>query len=249
MWDRNQNLDSEYAYNTWEDVDTYVGNGVVVIPTGAIEVYGPHLPLGSDSLVSQQIARMAAVRIGAKCLPLMPVGYSADLMSFPGTLTVEPEVFKGYLLGMCRSVRRWGFNRFLFLNTHLGNVRLIDQVVDELLVETTVRCLQIDFWRFAARLGSDLWESGDWAVGHAGELGTSVLQYLTPELVRSDRQVDFVPEGNPWPSGVDHYKPFRELTSSSVMGHPSMGSAEKGRLVVTRSIEEIVVLATESFGL
>jgi creatinine amidohydrolase len=248
MIDRELNTNSEYGFNTWEEIDQYEGNGIVVIPTGAIEVYGPHLPLGSDSLVAENMARRVAARIDAKCLPLIPIGYSADLMSFPGTLTVEPEAFKAYLDGVCRSLIRWGFNQFLFLNTHLGNVRLIDQVADGLLADPSIRCLQIDFWRLAARLGADLWESGDWAVGHAGELGTSVLQFMAPELVRSERQVDFIPESNPWPAGVDNYKPYRQLTASSVMGRPSVANSEKGRLVVERSVDEIVTLSSGVFA-
>lgn len=242
-------VDREYAFRTWEEIDSYVGNGVAVIPSGAIEVYGPHLPLGSDSLAAEGVARLVAQRLDALCLPLIPVGYSADLMSFPGTLSVEPEAFKAYLRGVCESLRRWGFSKFLFFNTHLGNVRLIDQVADGLLGDTDVRCLQIDWWRFADRIGADLWESGDWSVGHAGELGTSVMLYLTPDLVRSERQVDFVPVTDPWPRGVDPYRPYRELTASSVMGNPSAATVEKGRIVVERSVEEIAKVATDVFGL
>jgi creatinine amidohydrolase len=247
MQDHEHDTQSEYAFNTWQDIESYEGNGVVVIPTGAIEVYGTHLPLGSDSLAAEAIARRVAARIGAKCLPLIPVGYSADLMSFPGTLSVEPEAFKAYLTGVCESLMKWGFTKFLFFNTHLGNVRLIDQVADELLADPVVRCLQIDWWRFAARLGADLWESGDWAVGHAGELGTSVMLYLTPDLVHTERQVDFIPETNPWPSGVDVYKPYRKLTASSIMGNPSTATVEKGRVVVERSLEEIARIAEGVF--
>ena len=243
------NVETEYAFNTWEEIGSYAGNGTVIIPTGAIEVYGPHLPLGSDSLVAEEIARRLAGDIGAKCLPLIPVGYSADLLSFPGTLSVEPEAFKAYVTGVCLSLKKWGFTKFLFLNTHLGNVRIIDQIVDGLLADPDVRCLQIDWWRFAAQIGKDLWESGDWAVGHAGELGTAVLLYLTPELVHADRQVDFVPPKNPWPAGVDNYKPYRRLTDSSVMGNPSMATFEKGKIVVERSIIEITKIAQEVFEL
>ena len=94
----------------------------VVIPSGAIEVYGPHLPLGSDSVVAVAVARRVARELDAVCTPLIPVGYSRDLMSHPGTLTVTPDAFRAYFEGICLSLVHWGFRDLLFLNTHAGNV-------------------------------------------------------------------------------------------------------------------------------
>jgi creatinine amidohydrolase len=238
--------ESEYSYRTWEEIDQLPADRIAVLPAGAVEVYGPHLPLGSDFLVAEAVGRLVAARIGALCLPVIPVGYSADLMSFPGTLYVPPEAFKGYVSGICRSLLAWGFRRILFLNTHLGNVRIIDQVADELTAAGEAKCLQIDWWRFANPLGSDLWESGDWSAGHAGELGTSVLQYLRPELVHSERQVDFIPAGPMLPAGAEDYRPFRQITASSVLGQPSAASAKKGAEVVERALDAIVDLARTS---
>lgn len=212
---------------------------LVVIPSGAVEVYGPHLPLASDSIVAQGVARLVAEKMDVLCAPLIPVGYSADLMSFPGTLCVPPEAFTAYLEGVCRSLAGWGLKDFLFLNTHLGNVTLIDQVADNLGHEFHSAYLQIDWWRYAARIGKDILTS-QWAVGHAGELGTSILLYFTPELVDMDKSVDFVPEVNPWPSGLIRYESYREITSSGVMGYPSAGSREKGEAIVNLCVEAIV---------
>lgn len=237
---------TEYAYRTWEEVDKLPGEGIAVLPSGAVEVYGPHLPLGSDFLVAEAVGRLVAQRLGALCLPVVPIGYSADLMSFPGTLTVPPEAFKGYLSGICSSVITWGFRKILFLNTHLGNVRIIDQIAEELTSGGAARCLQIDWWRFADPLGADLWESGAWSVGHAGELGTSILLHLRPDLVHRDRQVDFVPGSALLPAGAEDYRPFRQITASSVLGQPSAASAAKGAEVVQRAVAAIDALARAS---
>lgn len=212
---------------------------LVVIPSGAVEVYGPHLPLASDSIVAQGVAQMVAEKLDVLCAPLIPVGYSADLMSFPGTLSVPAKAFTSYLEGICRSLVGWGLKDFLFLNTHLGNVTLIDQVADTLGREFNSVCMQIDWWRYAARIGEDLLTT-QWAVGHAGELGTSVLLYFAPELVEQDKGVDFVPDQNPWPAGLIRYESYREVTSSGVIGYPSAGTREKGDMIVKLSVDAIV---------
>lgn len=243
-----QNHQHEYAYRTSDEIGEGTGTGLVVIPSGAVEVYGPHLPLGSDSIVAQAIARLVAAELDAQCAPLIPVGYSGDLMGYPGTLTVAPEAFKDYLSGIVDSFMTWGFKDFLFLNTHAGNVEIIHQIADRLTRTQACRCLSIDWWRFSAAVGEDLWESGDLAVGHAAELGTSVLLHLAPELVHRDREVDFIPDGPVGTRGAEDYVDFSEITPTGVLGQASLGSPEKGQAVVERAVQRIVELAENTFA-
>lgn len=221
---------------------------LVIIPSGAIEVYGPHLPLGSDSVVAAAVARRVAGELGAVCTPLVPVGYSRDLMSHPGTLTVTPDAFRAYFEGICVSLVHWGFRELLFLNTHAGNVGLIDQVALDLTERHEVRCLQIDWWRYANRVAADLMSGGPWVVGHAGELGTSVLLAVAPELVDLTAAVDEEPEGDPWPSGLERYYAYADYSESGVMGRPSLASAEKGEAIVDRCVTQVCADARRHFG-
>jgi creatinine amidohydrolase len=230
---------TEIASLSWTNFDKLrAEKPLVVIPTGAVEVYGPHLPLASDSIAALEVARLVAEKLGCLCAPLIPVGYSADLMSFPGTLMVKPEIWVGYLDGICRSLVQWGLTRFVYLNTHLGNVTLIDQEADLLSRECGCTGLQIDWWRYAARVGKDDLKT-DWAVGHAAELGTSILLYFAGDLVDRSAQVDFIPDYNPWPAGLTRYESYREITPTGVMGHPSAGSYEQGERIVKKCIESI----------
>jgi creatinine amidohydrolase len=130
--------------------------------------------------------------------------------------------------------------KFLFLNTHLGNVPLIDQEADLLTRECDAACMQIDWWRYAARIGRKELESGDWAAGHAGELGTSILLYFAPELVDREAGVDFIPPTNPWPAGLTRYESYREVTPSGVLGQASAGSLQKGEIIVHLCVKAIV---------
>jgi creatinine amidohydrolase len=241
--------DTDFAAATWTEIDAHrAQNRLVVIPSGALEVYGPHLPVGSDSIVAEEVARRVAADLGALCAPLIPVGYSADLMSFPGTLCVEPDAFARYLGGICTSLIHWGYTDLLFVNTHLGNVALIDQVAIGLMDRhPEVRCLAIDWWRFAVGYGDDLWTSGPLAVAHAGEMGTAVLRAVAEELVREDQIVDFLPTTAGAPRGAVRYYPFTEDSPSGVIGMPSAGSRDKGETVVARGVAGIAAEALAYF--
>lgn len=242
--------DTDFAAATWTDIDAHrAEHRLIVIPSGALEVYGPHLPVGSDSIVAEEVARRVARALGAKCAPLIPVGYSADLMSFPGTLTVEPGAFVGYLRGVCESLIRWGYSDLLFVNTHLGNVALIDQVALALMDQNpAVRCLAIDWWRFAVGYGAELWTSGALAVAHAGEMGTAVLRAVAEELVHDDRIADQPPTVVGAPRGTVRYYPFTLDTPTGVIGSPSAGSRAKGETVVERGVAGIVAEARAYFS-
>ncbi len=240
----------DYGAQSWRAVAAQrdaLRQPLVIIPSGAIEVYGPHLPLGSDSVVAVAIARRVAGELGAVCTPVIPVGYSRDLMSHPGTLTVTPDAFRAYFEGVCHSLVHWGFSDLLFLNTHAGNVGLIDQVALDLIEERGVRCLQVDWWRYANRVAADLMSGGPWVVGHAGELGTSVLLEVAPELVDPSAAVDEEPAGDPWPSGLERYYDYGDFSESGVMGRPSLASAEKGKAIVDRCVGQICLTAREHF--
>ncbi len=104
---------------------------LVIIPSGAFEVYGPHLPLGTDTLVANKIAGLVAERVNAIIGPVLEAGESSELEDFPGTITISSESFKQYLWDTLRSLEKWGFKDFLFVNTHLGNVPIINQIAFE----------------------------------------------------------------------------------------------------------------------
>src|SRR5512140_3645909 len=111
------------AEMTWQQAqDAFARTDLAIIPTGAVEVYGPHLPLGSDGLVAQDLARKLAERVAAIVTPLVPVGDSRSLLSFPGTLTVSPATFRSYLKDLSAGLVHWGIRRILFINGHAGNI-------------------------------------------------------------------------------------------------------------------------------
>jgi creatinine amidohydrolase len=220
---------------------------LVILPTGAFEVYGPHLPLGSDSLVAAKISELVARRVNGIVGPLLEVGDSSMLDEFPGTITIRPESFKFYLSDVMDSLVKWGFKDFLFINAHAGNVPIINQISYTYRERKDIRKAQIDYWRFIQTIDQGVLDSGELAHSHAGEAGTSVMMHLYPDLVDvsktmnvSRKRKDAFPE-------IMKYGKLSDNTDWGTVGNSTLATAEKGKVLVERSVERIVHFIAENW--
>ncbi|WP_342536813.1 creatininase family protein [Sporosarcina sp. FSL K6-3508] len=233
---------------SWKNfVKSKEGTNLVIIPTGAFEVYGPHLPLGSDALVAVKIAELVAIKTKAIVGPLMEVGDSSMLDDFPGTITIRPESFKNYLWDIMTSLKKWGFTDFLFVNNHVGNVPIIDQLSRDLERDENMRCAQIDYWRFVQTLDEGIVET-EFPHAHASEAGTAILRYLYPEYCDMSLITDEPPTSSDKFPDVIKYPKYGDLSKSGTIGHATAGTPEKGKELVERSVNRIVQFLEESWG-
>ena len=104
------------------------GTDTVIIPGGAYEVYGPQLPLGSDTIVSLAVCERVAAKTNAIIGPCFEVGESASLYQFPGTIKIMPDTYYRVMEDIIDSLAHWGFKNFMFINMHAGNVPIISQL-------------------------------------------------------------------------------------------------------------------------
>ncbi|WP_248928351.1 creatininase family protein [Paenibacillus hamazuiensis] len=222
---------------------------LVIIPAGACEVYGPHLPLGSDSFVAVQIAKRVADQVNAIIGPTLEVGDSSMLDEFPGTITIRPESFKAYLNDVIDSLLKWGFKDFLFVNAHAGNVPIIAQLSYSLRERSDIRKAQIDYWRFLKSVDQGVLESGETAHSHAGEAGTSVMMYLHPELVDTSKTMKVERKLKDSFPDIMKYGKLSANSEWGTVGDSTIASAEKGKLLVDRSVERIVQFLEHQWGI
>ncbi|MBF4695037.1 creatininase family protein [Fusibacter ferrireducens] len=224
---------------------------MVIIPTGAIEGYGPHMPLGTDIIVAEAIAKKVADMIGALVGPSIDVGESSILRTFPGSMMVSEEHFKGYVRDICESLRGWGFKKFLFMTGHAGNVSLIDCICKEYRDKyPEMQTIQVDWWRFAmANSGDFLDNTGYMAHGHASECGTSVMLYLRPELVDMKQAIRHELEEKYYNSFADiiQYIPLNKMSASGIIGDATSATVEKGEKIVEACVSKIVKFVAENF--
>ena len=221
----------------------------VIIPGGAIEVYGPHLPLGTDSLVSWKMCELLAERTGAMIGPTIEAGESDVLFNFPGTVRIRPHTYELVMRDIIESMIKWGFKNFLFLNMHAGNVPIITQLCREYQRSAGIKCAQIDWWRFTQPNTKDICEYSGWmAHGHASECGTSLMLYLWPELV-DETKFDCVkldPKFSRYPDIIT-YDPFENKTSSGILGDATAASREKGEKIVNACLDRMEQFMKEYF--
>jgi len=200
---------------------------VLLLPVGATEQHGPHLPVNTDSLIASAACHHASAITGAPVLPCL--AYTVSLghtEKWPGTFAIFHET----LINTVREIARWavatGWKRLLIINSHFGNDAPLRCAVDRLRFELVGRLLVAvrNTWTLtqsiAVRFTHD---AADW---HANEAETSLLLHIAPELVRTDRLAGSDDpdrtEGNVFPHMVAH------TSSNGVTGKPSVASAESG---------------------
>jgi mycofactocin precursor peptide peptidase len=144
----------------------------VLVPLGALEQHGPHLPLDTDARVASAVARRAAASDDA-LLVAPPLGYGAsgEHEGFPGTLSIGHEALRAVLVELGRSAFRWA-SRLVFVNGHGGNLPTVPDAVAQLRREGRDSA----WWPCAPAVGD----------AHAGRTETSMLLALDPAAVRSD---------------------------------------------------------------
>ena len=229
----------ELAKMTWLEIDQLRrGTDLAIVPSGAVEVYGRHLPTGSDGIVALALAKALAEQVPAGISPLVPVGESKALSAFPGTLWVSAESLKAYIGDIARSLIHWGFRRLLFINSHAGNVAPIGQLAMTLQETHGVICAQVDTWRFIQPFTEDLWDS-ELPHGHASEAGTSMLLHVAPDLVKMEEAARTPPPSNSFPEFI-RYRPYTEYTDTGTVGDGTGGTTEKGAETFQRAVNRLV---------
>lgn len=224
----------------------------ILLPIGSIEMEGPHLPLGVDSIVASEICDRVSAHCDVLVGPLLSVGYSDWHSGFSGTLTLSVETLTAVLREILNTLVECGLKRFIFINPHLGNRAPIFSVATELRKMNLAIVAMIDLWRLAHEMAGDIEGLKEKSFKHAGEIMTSVMLALRPELVNMKRAVR---EG--LQSGVNsmvqetssrvqfsgyHLEVFRtsrELTDSGVMGDPFNATREKGEEIIRRWVDYI----------
>jgi len=163
-------------------------SAIVLLPTGATEQHGPHLPVGTDTLAVECIAREAAQRAGEQITvsvaPTLPFGSSHHHLPFGGTMSLSTETYYRVVRELAESLIISGFRRIFILNGHGGNNELIQLVARDLALAHPVHLAAASYWTIAreALIGVEAHGYGRFP-GHAGAFETSLVLAMRPELV------------------------------------------------------------------
>src|SRR6184192_2916921 len=180
----------DLAQLAWEEVrDLDRAKAVAILPVGAVEAHGPHLPLATDVIIAETMARAAAARLathGYDAVLLPPLAYTAAEFAagFPGTVSLRPGTVTALLLDLTRSLTRHGLHVLAVANAHLdpAHVAALEAAVAQNQRENGARIVFPDVTKrpWALRLTEEF-RSG---ACHAGRYETSIVLAARPELVR-----------------------------------------------------------------
>ena len=226
---------------SWVEFDRRVkGGALVIIPTGAVEVYGPQCPLGTDALTAEAMAEMVAEKVNAVIAPTIDIGESLSLMCFPGTMAVSMDNYEHYMENVMQTLIDRGFKNMLFINGHAGNTPIINYLSKKYQREAGIKCAQVDVWQLVEKLGDDVFQySGRMAHGHAAESNTSIMLYLHPDLVDMSAAQRIDPVADPF-ADIVKYRDFTSSTPIGVVGDPTVATAEKGEKIMKKCTDRIV---------
>jgi creatinine amidohydrolase len=244
---------SQFSQNTFLPPDTDKGK-VVIVPIGHTEQHGFHLPMSTDTLIIEAISRgiAAAVPAQATCLPTMPYGVSTHRQAFAGTLNAGGRAFEDFWVGVIDVLANRGFDRFYMISGHGGNGSFLVNAV-KYSGERHRRIFCATAWLYLS--GPDgitalekYRRSTTGGMGHAGELETSLILHLRPDLVRMERVVDetdFVTTPSYYMDWVEGgtlvaNPPWGDDTATGAYGAGSLATAENGRLWLQAAIAEKV---------
>jgi creatinine amidohydrolase len=219
--------------------------GTAVLPIGSIEQHGRALPLATDWLQADVVARNIAERLGdAYLLPALPYSCSQIHADFPGTVSLEPATLDRVVKDLVRCLFEQGFRRVLLVNFHGGNFILKSTVRELNHFRPDAKVVMVWPWLTAADdLARILETSGE---VHAGELEASLLLAINPTVVRElTPEDDFVP-----PVSHEHmnYRRLAEVSPSGVWGQPSRGSRDKGERAIAAMADRVAAHAQAVFA-
>lgn len=151
---------------------------------GTIEAHGA-IPLGTDNLIPESLARAIAPKLQALIAPTIPYGVTNTLLPYPGSTTVTSETFCAYLFEAAAGLVDAGFRRVVILNGHGGQTAEVADVVARLWNEKKAYAAALEWWGSCVELSREIY--GDRASGHAGVEETAMVLAVSPGLVDADR--------------------------------------------------------------
>lgn len=230
---------------------------VAVLPVGAVEQHGPHLPVRVDAAINAGIlARamaLAPADLPVLVLPALPIGKSNEHIAYPGTLSLPFETLAKLWFETAKSAWRAGVRKIVFFNSHGGQIALMDIVCRELRVELGMFAVGASWFRTIDT--DDLFSAEERTHGiHGGESETSVMLHLHPELVRREHAADFSPRSIEMAKTHKYLTPegrvgfgwqTQDLQAFGACGNAAAADATRGAEQVERAASALIGLIEE----
>ena len=229
---------------------------VAVLPTAAIEQHGPHLPVGTDSLIAagmlSEVALSPPSEAALCVLPVQTVGKSNEHVWARGTITLSAETAMRAWTEIGESVVRSGIRKLIIVNSHGGNLDLVSIVARELRVRCGMLAVKCQWNSFGHPEGMYSAHERQYGI-HGGDVETSLMLHFRPELVDMSKARDFrsTAETDPVPptGAISYGWSACDLNPQGVVGNAAAASAAKGRATARHQARGFAALADKVSGM
>ncbi|AKK20276.1 creatininase family protein [Candidatus Liberibacter africanus] len=218
---------------------------IVVLPLGAYEQHGPHLPMDTDTIIAEGLVEriMSALptRLPVTRMPVEPIGYSIEHVYDEGTKTLTYAQAIERWLGIINKIQKMGIRKVVILNAHGGNSPLISIVATEARIRFSILVVSTSWSRFA--IPHNIISYPETEIGiHGGEIETSLMLALAPHLVKMDLAKNFSSRQSEFLRDFTYLRAYgshsfgwsmQDLNSEGVVGNALDATCEKGESLLS----------------
>lgn len=216
-----------------------------ILPLGSIEQHGDHLPFSTDTLIVEHISNIVSIRSKAFLLPSLFYGVSYEHEPH-FNISIDYHILVDFISSICQSLSMHGIKRMYVINGHHGNIGLLQYVGQNL---SSKYAMNTDFFYFI-----NYWQMLETGFDHAGEIETSIMMAIHPNLVNMDLAKTGL-DTNAQESGswyklgtnmsINNPAGFVKFTKNGIWGNPFNANAIEGKKMLSQIIEKILALIAD----
>lgn len=244
------------ANMTWYEFNERKDKDVVILPIGSVEQHGPHLPLFTDTIISEGFSKLLAEKVSGIVMPAINYGYKSQPASgggplFPGTIDLNGTTLINMVKDIIEELIRDGVKKIALVNSHFENQAFLLEAID--LVSRTMpegtKIIMMSWWDLISKETIDKVfnevQFPGWALEHAAITETSLILKFAPELVHMDRLIDEKIEEVPL---YQVYPIPKDLVpASGLLSIGRTSSREKGEIIIEEALREMVKIIEKEF--